>query len=67
MRPSDDPLPDLTPEDRLRGVAAVLAVGLRRLRDARLAPPLCPSEKERESVADGLELPAETRLSVHTG
>jgi hypothetical protein len=68
MRPSDDfSLPPLSPAERLHAVAAVLSVGLRRLRDARLQPPLSPPKKESESIADNLDLSGTSRLSVHTG
>ena len=65
MRPLDDAT-SLPPEERLQAIAAVLAAGLRRLR--RPASPAAPApEKPPKSVADYLELPGETRLSVHTG
>jgi hypothetical protein len=61
MRPTDDPLPDLAPEDHLHGVAAVLATGLRRLRDARHSSHFSPTEKESASVADSLALGGDLR------
>ena len=65
------PDPNLTPDRRLRELAALLAAGLRRL---RTRPSLSPSagrppgpEKSLESRRDCLELPGETVLSVTTG
>ena len=64
MHPDD--IVSLSPEDRVRAVAALLASGLRRLRprvtDGRLSAAL---ETPPKSVADCLELCAETRLTVH--
>jgi hypothetical protein len=61
----------LTPDERLRELAALLARGLLRLHERRLLPgadgPTSPPEKPPESVSNCLELPGETRLSVHTG
>jgi hypothetical protein len=57
----------LSPEERVRAVASLLAVGVRRLRprvtDGRLSAAL---ENPPKSVADCLELSAETRLTIHT-
>ena len=70
MRPSHDPA-SLTPEQRFRELAAVLAAGLRRLREPRTpaaGPGTHPApEKPSESGANCLEVPGETVLSVHTG
>jgi hypothetical protein len=63
MRPDADS-PSLTPEDRFREVAAVLAAGLLRIH-AR-APAAVP-EKSLNSSPNCLELPVETVLSGHTG
>jgi hypothetical protein len=70
MRPHDDPAA-MTADERLREVAAILAAGLLRLRD-RSALPAEPGqvpgpENLPETGPDGLEVPAETVLSVHTG
>ena len=69
MRPDID-APFLTPEDRLRQVAAVLARGLLRLHtpSAAAGPAEHPGPKNPpESSPNCLELPAETVLSGHTG
>jgi hypothetical protein len=57
----------LTPDQRLREVAALLARGLLRLRDRRLLPDPSTPEYLPESVSNCLELSGETVLSVHTG
>jgi hypothetical protein len=69
MRPFDNS--DLTPQDRFREIAAVLATGVLRLRD-RAALAAEPGEhlapKNPEKTGDScLELPGKTVLSVHTG
>jgi hypothetical protein len=67
---TDDPTA-LTPQQRCRALAALLARGLLRLHERRLFPatPAGPPGPENppESVANCLELPAKTVLSVHTG
>ena len=70
MRPEQDPA-TLAPRERFEEVAAILAAGLRRLRD-RVALPPTPDEQPgprnpAESLQDCLEVPAKTVLSVHTG
>jgi hypothetical protein len=60
----------LTPDDRLRAIARVLAIGVLRLR-ARAALPT-PAELPAprilpENAANPLDVPGETRLSVHPG
>ena len=60
----------LTPEDRLREVAAVLGRGLIRLLNRpTVAGPAeqAASKNPPDSSQNCLELPAETVLSVHTG
>ena len=70
MRHDLDPIA-LTPDQRRREVAALLAAGLLRLRDrAALSAPLGEQpgpENPRESGRDSLEVPAGTVLSVHSG
>jgi hypothetical protein len=70
MRPLDASTPR-TPEEQLRQLAAVLAAGLRRRPRCSPLPanPVQNPEPENspESVAAGLELSAEMRLSAHTG
>jgi len=51
----------LTPADRLRQIAAILARGVMRIRR------LPPAETAQESGDPGLELPTETVLSVTRG
>jgi hypothetical protein len=70
MREELDPAA-LSPADRLREVAGILASGVLRLR-ARAALPtiLATSFAPRilpESRHNQLELPAETSVTVHTG
>lgn len=58
------PLDDLTPEQRFKQIAAILAKGVircqRRLRDT--ASP--PEQVSSEPSPGGLEVPGKTRLSV---
>ena len=68
MRPNDPTA--LTPDQRAREIARLLAAGVRRLfsRPANDIPASNPDpEKSRESSETGLEVGSETRLSVHTG
>lgn len=70
MRPHDDPA-TMTADERLREVAAILAAGILRLR-SRAALPADPGKhsglkNSPESRQDGLEVSAETVLSVHRG
>ncbi|MFN4260886.1 MAG: hypothetical protein ACK4RK_16445 [Gemmataceae bacterium] len=69
MRPFDNS--DLTPQDRFREIAVLLATGMLRLRDrAALAadPDEYSAPENPEKTGDScLELPGETVLSVHTG
>jgi hypothetical protein len=69
---ADDEL--LTPDERSRGVAALFATGLRRLRnhavqaaDSAQLVYVLPTEISSESGPNCLELPTKPRLSVHTG
>jgi hypothetical protein len=69
MRPFDNS--DLTPQDRFREIAALLAVGVLRLR-SRAATSADPDEhsapENPQKTGDScLELSAQTVLSVHTG
>jgi hypothetical protein len=70
MRPGLDSA-SLTPQQRALEVARLLATGLLRLRVCAPSPALAgqPSTPEipPESVANCLELSAETRLSVQGG
>ncbi len=70
MRADADP-PSLTPAERRREIARLLALGLLRLSvptcQAALPTLVSPTQNLEESAAAGLELPAELRLSVPTG
>jgi hypothetical protein len=65
MRPDVDS-PSLTPEDRFREVAVLLAVGLLRLH-ARATAGRPDLEKSSNSSPNCLEIPGEIVLSGHTG
>jgi hypothetical protein len=66
MRPELDPSL-LTPDERRREVAAILAAGLRRLRD-RVALASVPAPKNPSETAEKpLEAVPENPLSVHVG
>jgi hypothetical protein len=56
-------------DDRVGEIAAILASGLLRLwaRAALPGGPHAPPQIPRDSSPNGLEVPGETRLSVHTG
>ena len=71
MRPPDEPPEFLTPDQRLRDLAAILARGVLRLH-SRAALTINPGqhadpEKPQNLGENCLELPPETRLTVHTG
>jgi hypothetical protein len=66
MRANADPL-QLTPAERRRALAAILAAGVLRLRDRRLIPPPANLENPENSAPNWLELTAEKSVSVHTG
>jgi hypothetical protein len=58
MRPHDDPSDDLSPEQRLEHIAAILAAGLRRLRPRTpLSAPLPPTGGSEKSTEKLSELP----------
>lgn len=62
----DDPA-NISSEDRLREVASLLASGIMRLQRREALPGKEVSKSVPELSADGLEVPAETRLSVRVG
>jgi len=57
----------MTPGDRFREIATILAEGVLRARKRREPAAGPSSEKVLESAAQGLEVPRDTRLSVLTG
>ena len=57
----------LTPDERLREVASILATGVLRLRQRAALPTVDAQKKPSELPTAGLEVHAETVLSVHTG
>lgn len=57
----------LTPEDRRRAVAALLAEGLRRCLTGETCPPAEPPENPSEILASALELHPRKSVTVHTG
>jgi hypothetical protein len=70
MRPNED-ADDLASEQRFQNIAALLAIGLRRLRPRTALPEhsagQTAAENPPESSPDCLEFSAETRLSGHSG
>ena len=68
MRRCDDPT-ELSPEDRRRELAGILAQGVSRLRQRRrlIGEVSAPPTTAPESSAGRLEVSGETVLSVHTG
>ena len=57
---------DMSPDDRLRELAAILARGVQRWRKQRLFSADSATSVARDSAHTGLELPAEMRLSVNS-
>lgn len=57
----------LLPDGRLREAAAILAAGILRLRQRAALPAENAPENPAKQPPDGLEVPAETRLSVRVG
>ena len=57
----------LSPDDRLREVASILAAGVLRLRQRAALPTNETQETPAGMPATGLEVSDETVLSVHTG
>ncbi len=58
---------DMLPEDRLRGIAKILAAGVHRCLELEQLTKLRDSEKSAntpESLASSLEVPPQTRLTV---
>jgi hypothetical protein len=66
MRLLDDPA-HLTPEDRRREVARILARALLRIRDRRISQPASDPGNCEETDQNSLEVGPNPRLSVHTG
>lgn len=62
-----DAIDDLSPEQRLKNIAAILATGILRLQRRSALNSAPDSETETNLFAKGLEVPAETRLSVRVG
>ena len=70
MRRHDDEASAMTPADRLRALGRVLATGFLRLDAGVGLPPAGGDPGPKilpDSAANCLELPVETRLSVHDG
>jgi hypothetical protein len=57
----------LSSDERLREVAAILAAGVLRLRQRFALPVEKDGKNPAKQPPDGLELSAETRLSVRVG
>ena len=55
---------DLTPDQRFRQIAAILARGVRRHRQLKRRYESCEPESSAKEAAPGLEVLGETRLSV---
>ena len=62
---------NMTPDERLTEVAAILAEGVRRLRRRAAVSmpdgPLIRPVESADSGGNGLEVPSETRLHGHRG
>jgi len=57
----------LSPDERFREVATILAAGISRLHQNSALSAENAEKNQAESSPDGLEVPAETRLSVRVG
>jgi hypothetical protein len=57
----------LSPDERFREVAAILASGVRRLRERAALATEVDKKNLPKSPPAGLEVPEETRLSVRVG
>jgi hypothetical protein len=57
----------LSPDERFREAATILAAGILRLRQNSALPSGNAEENLAKSSPHGLEVPAETRLSVRVG
>ena len=57
----------LTPDERLREAAAILAAGVLRLHQRAALPGENGRKNLVKSSPEGLEVPAKTRLSVRVG
>jgi hypothetical protein len=70
MPPFPDPA-DLTPAERTRAIARLLAAGLLRLAENPPVVPEMPAALGQRILSElslnSLELPAKTRLNGHTG
>ena len=60
----NSPPTELTPEQRFKQVAAILAKGVVRYQRSVRCSESRPDEESPESSPGGLEVPGETRLSV---
>ncbi len=61
----DSPLAsELTPDERLKQVAAIFARGVRRYRRRLRRSESCPEKEVQKSSANGLEVGDDPRLSV---
>jgi len=59
------PFPDLTPDQRFKQIAAILAKGVIRLHQRKLRDNRADfSQESPKSSTAGLEVPGKTRLSV---
>jgi hypothetical protein len=72
MHRHDDERPsNQTPDQQLRALARILAAGVLRLRARAALPPAATQPSGPQILAEtgrnNLEVPVETRLSVHTG
>jgi len=71
MRLIDDSISSLTPDERLAEVAGILAAGILRLHTRMALSPdvagLSARKNSAKSAAPGLEVPAETVLSLRSG
>lgn len=57
----------LSPDERFREVAGILAAGVLQLRQRSALSTENSEENVPKSSPDGLEIPAETRLSMRVG
>jgi hypothetical protein len=57
----------ITPTERVRAIAHILATGILRLRARAALPPVSAPQILSESAPNSLEVSCETVLNVHSG
>jgi hypothetical protein len=56
---------EASPAERARAVAAILAEGLRRLRNCPASPPILATQNSQDSTANELDVAGDTSVTVN--